>query len=126
MCYTSRIQWVFLLLAMVTLSGCITSRQDLVGVLPEFIIRPRPPGLGTTPEGPPEFQKGWEDGCDSGLYIYGGGAYRGGYKYTQDINMANNPEYYKAWKDAYNYCRLYVWNWSRPWHGHGGADGGAF
>lgn len=76
--------------------------------------RPRPWGLGETPEGSPTFQQGWEDGCDTGLGVYGGPHYRKkAYRFRQDITQMDDPEYYRAWKDAYTYCRWYVWNWAK-------------
>jgi hypothetical protein len=85
----------------------------------ELFTKPRPYGLGQTPEGSPIFKQGWEDGCDTGLGVNGGLSYRRkSYRFKQDITMLDNPEYYGAWKTAYTYCRFYVWNWSRPWHGN--------
>jgi hypothetical protein len=82
----------------------------------ELFTKPRPFGLGETPDGSPTFRQGWEDGCDSGLGAYGGFHYRRkSYAFRQDITQIDNPEYYRAWKDAFTYCRWYVWNWARPW-----------
>ncbi len=92
----------------VTLSAC------------QQFTKPRPWGLGETPDGTPEFRKGWEDGCDTGLRAYGGHWYRNrsGYKhFKQDLTLIHNPEYYRAWRDAFTYCRWYVWNWQRPARG---------
>jgi hypothetical protein len=91
-----------LILVMLSVTGC--SALDK-------IIRPKPFNLGKTPEGSPIFQKGWDEGCESGLHVYGNSFYRGAYSYKQDINLINNQEYYRAWKDAYTYCRWYVWNY---------------
>ncbi len=81
----------------------------------QMVFEPRPWGMAETPDGSPVFRQGWEDGCNTGLGVYGGSAYRvNAYKFRQDITQTDNPEYYRAWKDAYTYCRWYVWNWSRP------------
>lgn len=82
----------------------------------QVVVKPRPWGLGKTPDGSPIFKKGWEDGCDSGLGVYGAQHYRKpAYKFRQDVTLIHNREYYRAWKDAYTYCRWYNWTWSRPY-----------
>jgi len=95
------------LITMLVLTSC--------GYMEQVFTRPRPWGMADTPEGSPTFQQGWEDGCDSGLGVYGSYHYRvKAYRFRQDYTQINNPEYYRAWKDGYGYCRWYVWNWSRP------------
>lgn len=82
----------------------------------EQIKRPRPWGLSNTPEGTPTFQKGWNDGCDTGLHAYGNNWYNATYDgFKQDMELIDNPEYYRAWKDAFTYCRWHVYHWSRGW-----------
>ncbi|MCB2081340.1 MAG: hypothetical protein H6908_02830 [Hyphomicrobiales bacterium] len=93
--------------ACLILSGCQAMYQQLV--------RPRPWGMGETPEGSTIFKQGWNDGCDTGLGVYGNDRYKWAYTYKQDMTLLSNPEYYRAWKDAYTYCRWYVWTWLRPW-----------
>ncbi len=78
--------------------------------------RPRPWGIGDAPPGPPEFRKGWEDGCDTGIGAYGNDFYKVFYTYKQDLNLIQNPVYYRAWKDAYTYCRWYTEQWAKPWN----------
>ena len=104
-------KWMMLISAMVALGGCSIKQAT------ELVTKPRPWGLGETPDGSPTFKQGWEDGCDTGLGVYGGAGYkRKAYRFRQDISQLDNPEYYRAWKDAYTYCRWYVWNWDRSWH----------
>lgn len=79
------------------------------------ITKPRPYGLAPTPEGTAIFKQGWEDGCDTGLSAYGNDTYKRLYTFKQDLVLVDNPEYYRAWKDAYLYCRWYAWNWVRDW-----------
>lgn len=79
------------------------------------VFKPWPHGLSKTPEGTPEFQAGWTDGCESGLSVYGNDVYKAFYTFKQDVQLVDHPEYYRAWKDSYTYCRWYVWNWARPW-----------
>jgi hypothetical protein len=69
-------------------------------------------------EFPPKYRQGFKDGCETGNSAYGGAHYRNlGYKYTQDLTMINDPEYYKAWQNGYRYCRWYQWNFQRNWNG---------
>lgn len=77
------------------------------------LTNPRPWGIGETPDGPPEFRKGWEDGCDTGIGVYGDDRYKFAYTFKQDLNLLKNPAYYRAWRDAYTYCRWYAENWVR-------------
>lgn len=108
---------IFILLVCAMLSGCgdwFDRASELS--LWEQIKRPRPWPLANTPEGTPMFQKGWNDGCDTGLQVYGNNMYNAAYEgFKQDPNLVDNPEYYRAWKDAYTYCRWSVYNWTRGW-----------
>ena len=101
---------IFVFLIMVQLlSGCTL-------YLAKQVLKPKPYGMGDTPDGTPEFQAGWDDGCESGLSAYGGSRYKAAYSFKQNVDLLDDPEYYRAWKDAYTYCRWYVWNWDRPWN----------
>lgn len=72
-----------------------------------------PPFLPPPPEGgPQEFQQGWRDGCDTGLAAHGTDIYRTAFGFKQDPSLVLNPVYYQAWKDAENYCRTYVFEYS--------------
>ena len=77
-------------------------------------IRPlNPPFMPAPPEGgPQEFQHGWRDGCETGMAQHGTDIYRSSYKFKQDPNQVLNPIYYKAWKDAENYCRSYIYEYT--------------
>ena len=77
-------------------------------------IRPLYPAfLPPPPEGgPQEFQQGWRDGCDTGLAQHGTDIYRTAFGFKQDPSLVLNPVYYKAWKDAENFCRTYIFEYS--------------
>lgn len=62
----------------------------------------------TPPPGPPEYEQGWMDGCESGSNAYVNPFYKTFkfYKYKQDAELRNNKMYYQVWKDAYFYCAL--------------------
>jgi hypothetical protein len=57
---------------------------------------------------PPEWKLGWQHGCESGLSAYGNNYYKTLYKFHQDITMIKNEYYFKAWTDAFNFCRSSV------------------
>ncbi|NDF12557.1 MAG: hypothetical protein EB060_07090 [Proteobacteria bacterium] len=80
------------------------------------LTMPRPWGLTEVPDGPPEFQQGWRDGCDTGIGAYGDSWYKMYHTFKQDANLVKNPSYYRAWKDAYTHCRWYTEQWTRPWY----------
>jgi hypothetical protein len=62
--------------------------------------------------GPPEYQKGWEDGCESGIGMTGNSFYKNFYKFRQDPTMTTNKMYYQTWKNAFSYCNNYLLKWS--------------
>lgn len=99
-------------LMLLLLAGC--EKDPLGYTYNQIFVEPRPWGIGDTPEGSPLFQKGWEEGCNSGMGMAGGRHYRKpAYKYQQDLSLINNEEYYRAWRDAFTYCRWYVNNWTK-------------
>lgn len=65
-----------------------------------------PSGITTEPPpGPPEYQQGYRDGCESGFASYGTPFHKVFNKFKQDPYLAQDPVYYQAWSDAFNYCR---------------------
>lgn len=63
----------------------------------------------TPPPGPPEYEQGWTDGCESGMSAYANGMYKTMrvFNLRQDPVLRNNRMYYQVWKDAFLYCSLY-------------------
>ncbi len=93
-----------LLLVVVSITGCRGKILPVKGV-----TAPRPFGMGSPPaDADPLYLSGWNDGCDTGLSAMVTGYYKSHYQFTQDPYKANNPVYYKAWKDAYTYCNQYA------------------
>lgn len=74
----------------------------------------------TPPPGPPEYQQGFKDGCESGISGYGTPFYKTFHRVRQDPVLSQNPVYYQIWKDAYAYCRTYVM--TQKTHGYGNRD----
>ena len=75
-------------------------------------LAPKPFRLGGPPkDSHPDYLKGWEDGCNTGLSTMVPGYYKSFYAFQQDAYKVNNPVYYKAWKDSYTYCRQYAFRY---------------
>lgn len=77
-------------------------------VFPAFLVMScRPMWLNMVdPSGPPEYQLGWEDGCDSGLSAEGGWSYKLTYGYKKRPEMAANDQYKQGWNEGFSYCRF--------------------
>ena len=67
----------------------------------------RPVYLNTIdPTGPPEYQLGWEDGCDTGLSAQGEWYYKMMYGFKKRPEMASNDQYKQGWNEGFTYCRF--------------------
>ncbi len=73
---------------------------------------PKAFGMGDVPDGPPDFQEGWRDGCKTGMGTMAPNYYKTFYKFTQNTHKIQNKMYYQAWKDAYTYCRQYTFRFT--------------
>lgn len=60
------------------------------------------------PSGPPEYQLGWEDGCDSGISAEGSFIYKSMYGFKKRPEMSDNDQYKQAWNEGFTYCRFSV------------------
>lgn len=56
------------------------------------------------PKGTPMFQKGFADGCSSGMYSRGNHFYKAKYGFKYDPKLMDNKEYWFANKRGYSYC----------------------
>lgn len=111
--------YITLMVGALLLSACnaaMIEELSETNALQQF-YKPVPWGMAKTPEGTPDFKQGWEDGCSTGLGAYGNGRYRAAYGWKQDHTKVSDADYYRAWKDAYTYCRWYVYGWARPQQG---------
>ena len=108
---------IFAITFTLALSACGLGGNDIRPLYPPF-LPPPPEG------GPQEFQTGWRDGCDTGLAAHGTDVYRTAFQFTQDPSLTLNPIYYQAWKDAENFCRTYIFEYSvRSFEVHCSVDG---
>ncbi len=58
------------------------------------------------PSGPPEYQLGWQDGCDTGLSAGSTFLYKIMYGHKKRHEFAGNAMYQSGWSDASAYCRF--------------------
>ena len=73
------------------------------------IFAPKPFRMGGPDKNAhPDYLKGWDDGCKTGMSTMVHGFYKSFYTFKQDPYMLSNERYYKAWKDSYTYCRQYA------------------
>jgi hypothetical protein len=68
----------------------------------------RPMSIWTvTPSGPPEYQLGWEDGCDTGLSAEDEGIiYRWTFGFKKRPELASSDQYKQGWNEGFTYCRF--------------------
>jgi hypothetical protein len=71
----------------------------------------------TPPPGPPEYQQGFLDGCETAIGAYANPFYKTFHTAKQDAELAQNKVYYQIWKDAYAYCAVYIM--AQKTHGYG-------
>ncbi|MCD6034979.1 MAG: hypothetical protein K0R63_720 [Rickettsiales bacterium] len=94
-----RVPLVIALVACVfMLSACTKGRFN------PFWAKPYSFEMRNPPPGPPEYQQGYMDGCESGYKGYGTQYNKVWWELRQDPKYRNNPMYYQMWKDAYAYC----------------------
>ena len=59
-----------------------------------------------SPAGPPEYQLGWEDGCDTGLSAEGSWDYKLMFGFKKRPEMAASDQYKQGWNEGFTYCRF--------------------
>lgn len=92
---------IFILTIITGCTGQIFSEKSFMA--------PKPFRMGNPDEdGHPDYLKGWDDGCNTGISTMSHGYYKSFYGFKQDPYMISNARYYKAWKDSYTYCRHYA------------------
>ena len=96
---------LLIIIALLMLTACGSTGKAITDV-----FRPMPWLLEHYPENAPEpYKQGWQHGCESGMAAMTNDYYRTFYRFKNDPEQVRNPVYYKPWKDAYNYCRHYVY-----------------
>lgn len=89
------------ILPLLLATGCGGMHMDFNFAKPSSLKMKPPPG-------PPEYQKGWVEGCNSGWKAYTNTFNKVFGKFEQDPILAQNDVYYQVWKDAYAYCAQYA------------------
>ena len=75
----------------------------------------RPLYLNTVdPTGPPEYQLGWEDGCDTSLGAEGEWYYKVMYGFKKRPEMAANDQYKQGWNEGFTFCRFSLAHSQQP------------
>jgi hypothetical protein len=63
----------------------------------------------TPPEGSELFQRGWRDGCESGVSSIASQFNKLNFAFRYDANSRQNKAYERAWQAANIYCTLSVY-----------------
>lgn len=81
--------------------------------------------LTVDPSGPPEYQLGWEDGCDTGMSAEGSYYYKLMYGFKKRTELAANDQYKQGWNEGFTYCRFALDTMQEPgqWEGVGMGEG---
>ena len=93
-------------MALLILLTIVCTQTGCTGVNHRFDWR-KPIALNMNPpEGPFKYQKGWIDGCTSGLASTNTKFHLtlGSYRFTLDNKLRYDSLYNKAWKYGYNHC----------------------
>lgn len=91
---------ILMLLTLLSLGGCKNFHFKPGWARPASFDMEPPPG-------PPIYQQGFRDGCESGYSGYANDFNKLFYTWKQDPQLTENKVYYQIWKDAYSYCALY-------------------
>lgn len=80
-----------------------------VFILAGLLTSCRPPALYfATPDGPPDYQLGWQDGCDGGISAQGGFIEKQFIGFKKRPELIENKQYTQGWNDGFMYCRFYI------------------
>ena len=91
-----------LIIILVLTFGCTQMNHDFSRIT-------KPPTMTMEPpDGPPIYQQGFREGCESGYSGYSNSFNKMFWRWKQDPELAQNEVYYKIWKDAYGYCAVYA------------------
>ena len=67
----------------------------------------RPTALQTVkPSGPPEYQLGWQDGCDTAISAKGSVIYKWIFGFKKRPEMEAIDLYKSGWNEGFTYCRF--------------------
>jgi hypothetical protein len=58
------------------------------------------------PDGPPEYQLGWHDGCDTGISAEGNWRMKLLFGFKKRPEMSVSDQYKTGWNEGFTYCRF--------------------
>lgn len=107
--------YVFILFS---LSGCFQMSKSTFDITKPGSPQMRwiydgPPKRTDGKEYPPLYVDGWKDGCETGAAANTNAFYKYMISFKQDWKKAQDEVYYKGWKDAWNYCGRYIYQYNR-------------
>ncbi len=91
---------IFIIIFSLLLGACNPTKDS--------IFAPKSRLFKQMPDGPPDYQQGWLDGCETGLSTgFANDYYKTFYKYNKDKEMVidNNTYYLNGWSSAMIFCR---------------------
>jgi hypothetical protein len=95
------------------MSASILRKTTLLSLLLLSVVSCRPlPLYFEKPGGPPDYQLGWQDGCDTGVGVEGGALTRGAFGFKKRPELHDNALYNSGWNEGFTYCRFYT---SKAW-----------
>lgn len=93
---------------------------SLIAILGASACNAVPPWQRWMMEGPPPgrpytplYVEGWKAGCETGVSASANQWYKLQYDFKQDPILAQNRVYYKGWKDAFDYCQRYMYQYTK-------------
>lgn len=95
-------RWNIIILSAILLAGCQAGAP-----WKRWMFEGPPPGKEYTPL----YVEGWKHGCESGTSATTNQWYKFNYKFQQDALKAQNRVYYKGWKDAFDYCQRFMYQY---------------
>jgi hypothetical protein len=88
---------------------CIALVAMCVGCDTRSLSISRPYALDMTPPpGPPSFQQGYRDGCETGIAGFGSQFNKLHYHMKYDTSLYDDVAYNRVWNAASRYCALFV------------------
>lgn len=92
------------------MSAMKTIRNTTLGIVllaSLTLVSCRPASLyWVKPEGPAEYQLGWQDGCDTGYSANSSLWYKALYGYKKRPELGVNDLYKQGWNEGFTYCRF--------------------
>jgi len=86
-----RVSYIALMAGLLMVSGCRPWSIEMI-----------------EPDGPAEYQLGWQDGCDTGMSADSPMFYKLMYGFKKRPEMGANDLYKQGWNEGFSYCRFSI------------------